>query len=156
MAGEKYHDYVRFSPRWDGRRELIVSHLPCQIKSLPLATIGSVGSFRVSLNVKQTANSEPTHSKRFVLGVYCPHIEHAAQTKAPATCLCISRHRYRCRNPRPHPPPPRRFYRYVPDLHCYCLNFQLSNHLRQCYRSLQEENQEKSPFPSTTPRTPDL
>jgi len=51
-------------------RELIVSHLPCQIKSLPLATIGSVGSFRVSLNVKQTANSEPTHSKRFVLGVY--------------------------------------------------------------------------------------
>jgi len=43
-------------------RGLIVSHLPCQIKSLPLAlaTIGSVGSFRINLNVKQTANSEPT------------------------------------------------------------------------------------------------
>jgi len=63
---------------------------------------------------------------------------------------------------RPHPPSQRRFpsilnpEQHVPDPHCNHLILELSIHLRQCRRSLQEEDQERSPFPSTSRQTPEL
>jgi len=63
---------------------------------------------------------------------------------------------------RPHPPSQRRLpstlnpEQHVPDPHCNHLILELSIHLRQRHRSLQEEDQERSPFPSTARQTPEL
>src|SRR6266581_2563909 len=87
---------------------------------------------------------------KVMLGVY-PPISEYAQTRSPATCFSIS----------PistpilfHPPSQRHFPstlnlgQHVPDPHCNHLILKLSIHLRQCHPSLQEEDQERSPFPS--------
>src|SRR5260221_7585677 len=61
-----------------------------------------------------------------------------------------------------HPPSQRRFPstlspgQHVPDPHCNHLILKLSIHLRQRHRSLQEEDQERSPFPSADRQTPEL
>ena len=46
--------------------------------------------------------------------------------------------------------------RYVPRTHRDQLDIKLSSHLRQCPRSLQEENKERSPIPPTATQTPSL
>jgi len=46
--------------------------------------------------------------------------------------------------------------RYVPRTHRDHLNIKLSTHLRQCPRSLQEEDKERSPIPPIATQTPSL
>ena len=45
---------------------------------------------------------------------------------------------------------------HVPDTHCGHLNLKLPMHFRRCHRSVQKEDQERSPLPSTTRQTPGL
>src|SRR5260221_14520684 len=93
-----------------------------------------------------------------MLSIY-PPISEYAQTRSPATWFTIS----------PistpilvHPPSQRPFLstlnpeQHVPDPHCNYLILKLSIHLRQCHRSLQEEDKKRSPFPSAARQTPEL
>jgi len=97
---------------------------------------------------------------KVMLSAYRPIIRIRTDQVTPATCFFISpistarsrlhplfrSHFSSTLNPEQH----------VPHPHCNHLILELSIHLRQRHRSLQEEDQERSPFPSTPRQTPEL